>query len=288
MNIKSIEDAKNYAVEATRCLSNDETYRSLEVYRSYLSRATNDEQKEPLQKEIDSLENWLKCEKFKTGDFPMGINELMLELIEWRALKYAFQNTETEQNPFKEHTFYSQWLVGGTYAVFSILGKLESKDDRDNSLRNLWGKIWAWIDQDGGCSKEELEYINLKLNRKSGHFTNENSKALLFRNTVIAHNEKNPTMRWDEIDKDIEILVRIWSLIVSWSSYGLFDPLRTSEQAFSGIENIFSASDITALKTKRKEYIDRVLLWSVTHLHNRERDHGGGVFKKLSITTTVI
>jgi len=290
VDIKSIEDAKNYAVEATnRCLSNDETHRRLEVFRNYLSKATNEEQKEIWQKEIDSLENWLECEKFKTGDFPRGIDELMLELIEWRALKYAFQNIETEQSPFKEHIFYSQWLVGGTYAVFAILGQLVSGHKQDHSLIRLWKKICEFIEQDGGCSKEEIIEINLKLdiNNPLGYFTNKNSKALLFRNKVIAHNEKNLTIRWDEIDKDIEILVRIWSLVVSWSSFGLFDPFRTPEQAFSGLEYLFSASEITALKTKRKEYIERVMLWSVTHLHNGERDHEGGVFKKLSITTTI-
>jgi hypothetical protein len=68
----------------------------------------------------------------------------------------------------------------------------------------------------------------------SNYFTNKNSKALLFRNKVIAHNEKNLTMRWDEIDKDIEILVKIWSLVVSWSSFGLFDPFRTPSRHFQG------------------------------------------------------
>jgi hypothetical protein len=46
----------------------------------------------------------------------------------------------------------------------------------------------------------------------------------MFRNKVIAHNEWSSTIPWLEIDKDIERLVRIWSLIVSWASYGRFEP----------------------------------------------------------------
>jgi hypothetical protein len=132
---------KNYAVEKTnRCLSHDETHRRLEVFRGFLSRAIHEEDKKIWRTQIDSLEDWLKCDKFKNGDFPRGIDELMLELIEWRALKYAFQNTETDQNPFKEHIFYLQWLVGGTYAVFSILGKLVGKDKQKTHLARKFHK----------------------------------------------------------------------------------------------------------------------------------------------------
>lgn len=291
VSLHSIEDAKNYACKMTnRSLTQDVAQRRLEYWKGQLDKAENwhnldnteiEQSKNVFRGQIESIKDWLESEEFENGDFPQGIDELMLELIEWRALKYAFQNTETEKSPFKDHIFFSQWLIGGTYAVFSILGKLVSKDKRDNSLKNLWQKLSPFIEQDGACTNEEIEYINRKLHDTSGHFKKENSKTISFRNTVIAHNEKNLTIKWGEIDKDIEILVRIWSLIVSWSSFGLFDPFRTSEQAFSGLESFFAGQELTLLKAKRTEYLDRVTRWSVTHLHNGVRDTGRGSFSKL-------
>ncbi|MBK8814562.1 MAG: hypothetical protein IPN42_03195 [Methylococcaceae bacterium] len=284
MEINSIEDAKKYAAQKIiRCLSLDETNKRLVVYRDLLCKAVDEETKEICQQEIISLEAWLESVYFKTGNFPQGINELMLELVEWRASIYAFQNTETEKSPFKEHIFYSQWLVGGTYAVFAILGKLVMHQDKF-SLIKLWKKVCKFIEQDGVFSKEELKYLKEKLDKESGFFTKKNSKAYEFRHKVIAHNEKNLTIKWDEIDKDIEILVRIWSLIVSWSSYrpDFSIKFRTPEQALSGIENYFTPLEVLLLKAKRKEYISRVILWSRTHLHNSEIDPESGIFFTLN------
>lgn len=288
MTVLSIDEAKTVALEATSGhLSHDQAIERLESFKGYLSRAIRDEDKVAWQEQISALENWLASEKYKSGDFPRGIDELLLELIEWRAMKYAFQHTETERSPFKEYVFYSQWLVGGTYAVFSLLGKLTSRDGRDNSLRNLWDKIQSFIDLDGACSKDEINHMNHCLDKATGHFTNTNSKALRFRNTVIAHNEKSPTIAWDEIDKDIQILVRMWSIIVSWCSFGIFSPFRSGDQALDGLDSFFNAGEIARLKARRQEYIDRVISWSVTHLHSGLRDPDRGAFAKLSITSTV-
>jgi hypothetical protein len=285
LDIKNIEDAKRYAqIKLIQSLNLDQTYRQLEVFRDLLRNSNDQNTKELCQQKIISLENWLENEDFKAGNFPHGINELMLELIEWRALIFAFQNTETEKSPFKDHVFYAQWLVGGTYAVFAILGKLVNNDNRENSLINLWKKILEFIEQDGFILKDELTYINNGINNKNGFFHHDNSKAIEFRNTVIAHNQKSLTMQWDEIDKDIEILVRIWSLIVSWSSHrpDLSLRFRTPEHAFSGTENFFTVSEMARLKAKRREYISRVILWSRTHLHNSEIDPESGIFFTLS------
>jgi hypothetical protein len=287
INIQSIEDAKSYAVNQTnRCLTQEVSDKRLEYLRDQFDRATTDEGKKVWGNEIEKIESWLKSDDFKNGSFPQGIDELMLELIEWRTMIYAFQNTETESNPFEECIFLSQWLVGGTYAIFSILGKLVSKDSRDNSLRKLWKEISPFIEKDGACTKEEHIFINSMLHETSGYFTNKHSKAFRFRNTVIAHNEKNLTIKWELIDKDINILVRIWSLIVSWSSFGLFAPFRTAEQAFAGIESFFNHHEMVELKKSRQIYLDRVTQWSLAYLHNGERDPGRGAFSKLFVTTS--
>jgi len=283
------EEAKTYACNVTNGgLSLEKAQRQLAYFGQRLADSKTDEQTAVWSEEISRIEEWLASARFQRGEYSRGVDDLLLELIEWRALKFAFQNVKTERSPFNDHVFYSQWLVGGTYAVFALLGQLVSKDDRDDSLRKLWGDVSPFIASDGACTTEEFDCINQKLQEKTGHFTNVNSKALMFRNKVIAHNEWSPTIKWSEIDKDIEILVRIWSLIASWSSFGRFEPFRTGDQAFSGLDPFFSAEELKQLKAKRQEYLGRVYQWAVNHLHNGQRDPGRGGFSRLSVTSTIV
>jgi hypothetical protein len=288
MNMQTREEAVTYACEVSnRCLTREESERRLTYFRSQHDRSTDSDAKEVWRNEIEQIENWQASDKFKNGDFPRGIDELMLELIEWRALKYALQNVQTERSPFTDHVFFQQWLIGGTYAVFALLGQLVSKDDRDNSLRKLWRTVVPFIERDGACAPDEMRHIDRELLGRAGRFTNENSKAILFRNTTIAHNEKQTRLTWNEIDKDIEILVRVWSIIGAWASFGLHDPFRTADQAFSGLEPYFAPSELKALRVKRGEYLHRVIQWSLNHLHNGERDPAAGIFRKWVVTAEV-
>jgi hypothetical protein len=286
--MQTSEEAKTYACEVSnRCLTLEESERRLTYFRSQYDRSTEPEAKAVWRNEIEQIENWQKSDKFKHGDFPRGIDELMLELIEWRAMKYALQNLDVERSPFKDHVFFKQWLIGGTFAVFALLGQLVSKDERDNSLRKLWDTISPFIEKDGACAPDEMQHINRELLGRAGRFTNENSKAILFRNTTIAHNEKQTSLTWEELDKDIEILVRVWSIIGAWSSFGLYEPFRTGDQAFSGLEPYFARPELKVLKEKRGEYLQRVVQWSLNHLHNGERDPAAGIFRKWVVTAQV-
>ena len=286
--MQTSEEAKLYACERTnRCLTAEEAERRLVYFRTQYDGATDQQAKDIWHDQIEQIETWRNSGTFKNGEFPRGLDELMLELIEWRALKYAFQNLETEKSPFKVHVFFMQWLVGGTYAVFALLGNLVSDHRRDSSLRKLWREVSPFIEQDGACTPDEMRHINEQLNGATNRFTNRNSKAILFRNTTIAHNEKNTVVRWDEIDKDIEILVRIWSIIGAWSSFGLYQPFRTADQALSGLQPHFDPSELEQLKEKRKEYLDLVTQWSLNHLHNGQRDPARGIFQKIVTSVQV-
>jgi len=220
--MRTSEEAKTYACEvSSRCLTAEESEHRLQYFRRQLDRATTQEIEDVWRSQIERIETWLKSEKFQNGNFAHGIDELMLELIEWRALKYAFENVQTEKSPFKDHVFFMQWLIGGTYAVFALLGKLASNTRGDSSLRRLWSAVSESIRQDRACCDEEIEHINRNVFGSSGYFASNGSRALQFRHSVVAHNVRNPILKWNEIDKDIEILVRIWSIIGSWSSFGL-------------------------------------------------------------------
>ena len=289
MAIRTSEEARTRTVEATsRRRSHDESLRFLEDLRGYLARAKDEKSRDTWQTQIEALQNWLASEEYQRGDYPQGIDELVLELIEWRAMQHAFQQIDTKSKPFLEHAFFQQWLIGSTYAVSSILGKLVGKAPGENSLRKLWWEVGKFVSRDAACTKGELKLIAELLDKSNGKFTDENSRAMKFRNTVIAHNQKSLALAWDEIDKDIQVLVRIWSILVSWSSFGIIAPFRSAEQAFAGLERLFEDEELAAFRKKRQEYIDLAVGWTRTHLHNGKRDLGASAFAQIVVTSHVL
>ena len=269
MKFNSEDDAKNYAVSITaKRLHPDKAQNRLDEYKAYQESAHDLETKEYWKKEVHNLDEYINSVEFKNGEYPQGIDELILEMIEWRAAIYAFQNVDTKQNPFKEHVFYAQWLIGGTYTVFCILGKLVSKDPRDNTLRKLWPKVSEYVKHSGLCDEGEAEIIDEKI---QGHFTNDRSLAMLFRNKVIAHNESSPNVEWVEIDKDIKLLCRIWALITMWSSLTIIQPFRESSQVFSGLESVFTPAEIKSYIRQRNIYLNQVEGWCTHSLANNSK-----------------
>lgn len=267
MYFESEEDAKHFSVGITaRRFTSEEADNRIAEFRKYAENAISEEDKGHWRNELLRLREYIESDEFKNGDYSRGIDELVLELIEWRAALYAFQNVDTKKNPFTEHVFHAQWLMGGTYTVFCLIGKLVSKHKDDNSLRKLWGEVMEYVAKSGLCGEGEVEFITNEMHRKKGRFTNANSKAILFRNKVIAHNESLPQIEWTEVDKDIKFLCRVWSLITMWSSCGIMQPFRNGNVAFSGLGNVFTASEIKLLKEKREEYLERVKGWSAVNL----------------------
>lgn len=288
MKFNTIDEAKEYVCSRTnkaRTIENIDA--AISYYQERADNAHCEDSKNLWLSELSHLNKWKNSDDFRKGNYPQGIDELILELVEWRSVIYAFHNIEAKRNPFKESGFYAQWYVGAIYGIFSIFGKLLSTDNRDNSLRKLWESILPTMLSEGSCVKLEVDCINAALDRKSGRFTNENSQALLFRNKLISHNEAMPVVKWDEVDEDFAFLIRMWSLLVSWSSFGLFHPFRTSEQAFYGVESMFDHSEIMSLKGKRQEYLQMVENWSKSYVHTGEIDPGRGVFSS-SVNVSIV
>jgi hypothetical protein len=286
MEFSTEDDAKNYSVGVTcKHIHPEDINGRLGEYKSYLASAS-DEHKNYWQEEVNNLEGWINSDEFISGEYPRGIDELVLELIEWRAVIFAFQNVDIESDPFKRHAFYAQWLVGGTYTIFCLLGKLVSKDLRDNSLRKLWPMVSGYISDSGLCGNTEIDYINEKMHCTQGQFTNGNSQAMLYRNKVIAHNESLPRMEWEDLDKDIELISRMWSLVTMWSSLGLIEPFRKPEQIFSGTESVFSPEELSLLLEQREVYLTKVKSWSTKCIASGEQIVNRSPFGSFSMTIT--
>jgi hypothetical protein len=284
MQFNTIDEAKEYVVAVTnKAKSLKEINSAISYYQKMVDNAHTDESRNFWLDELSKLNAWKDSDDFKQGNYPQGIDELVIELVEWRAIIYAFQHVDTKRNPFNESGFYAQWYLGAIYGVFTIIGKLVSKDIRDRSLRKLWEVVSPMMLDKGACTKTEVDYINSAMDKKSGRFTNGNSKALLFRNKLIAHNEAMPIVKWDEVDNDLSLLVRMWSLLVAWSSFGIFQPFRTDKQAFLGLESMYESLEIKALKEQRQCYLRMVEGWSKCYSHSGMEDPGRGAFSTLSV-----
>ncbi len=289
MMFNTIDEAKEYVVLLTnKARTIEDIDSNITYYKKMVNNSHSEESKNLWLSELDKLNEWKNSDNFKNGIYPQGIDELIIELLEWRSVIYAFQHVETRREPFKESGFYAQWYIGAIYGVFSIFGKLLSKDNRDNSLRKLWRIISPIMLTEKACTKQEVDFINVALDVTSGRFTNKNSQALLFRNKLISHNESMPVIKWDEVDKDFAFLIRMWSLLISWSSFGLFQPFRTGEQVFQGVESMFSKSEITNLKLKREEYLKMVERWSTSYIHTGFTDFGRGAFSSLEAKVSIV
>jgi hypothetical protein len=289
LEFNTIDEAKEYVVLLTnkaRTIENIDA--AVSYYQTMVESSHSEDSRNLWLSELDKLNEWKNSDDFQNGNYPQGIDDLILELVEWRSIIYAFQNIETKRDPFKESGFYAQWYVGAIYWIFSIFGKLLSRHKDDNSLRKLWEEISPIMLSEGACTKLEVDCINAALSVNTGRFTNKNSQALLIRNKRISHNEVMPIVKWDEADKDFAFLIRMWSLLVSWSSFGLLQPFRTGDQAFQGVESMFDRSEIISLKEKRQEYLKMVENWSKNYVHTGELDPGGGAFSSLSVKVSIV
>lgn len=156
MKFNSVDEAKEYVVAVTnKAKSLKEMDSTISRYLEMADAEHSDETRKLWLDELDKLNVWKNSNDFKQGNYPQGIDELVLELIEWRAMIYAFQNVNTKRNPFKESGFYAQWHLGAIYGIFTIIGKLVSKDKRDNSLRKLWEIISPIMLAAGACTKKK-------------------------------------------------------------------------------------------------------------------------------------
>lgn len=286
--IKSVEDAKAYALRATsRYQTEEEAQKTLNSYRSYLATADTEDQRSVWSKQIAQLEDWLASDEFRTGEYPQGLDDLILDLADWRSMIHAFQNVELHHELFISSHFFARWQSGAAYAIACILGKLTSRDQRDNSLVNIWERILPFLVEDHACTLEEAEAVTRKLHRTNGHFTNLNSKAILLRNKMIAHNESSPRIEWSDLDHDIEILARVWALIVGFCSLGLLFPFSRSDSAFSGLIGVVSQAELISLQKQRGAFLDTFKTWTRKNLVTSVLDPRSRAFAEISVTVDI-
>ena len=286
--IRSVKDAKTYALRATsRYQTEEEVHKTLSSYRSHLASADTEDQRSLWTKQIAQLEEWLASDAFRNKAYPQGLDDLILDLADWRSMIHAFQNVELQHELFTSSHFFLQWQSGAAYAIACIIGKLTSRDQRDNSLVNVWERVLPFIIQDYACTPEEAEAVTRKLHRTDGHFTNLNSKAILLRNKMIAHNESSPRIEWIDLDHDIEILARVWALVVGFCSFGLLFPFSRPDSAFNGLSSVTSQVELTSLQKQRADFLDTFKMWTRKNFATAALALRSRAFAEISVTIDI-
>lgn len=276
--LTSVLEAKEFCNNKTNSmLSEEDALKKISQLEGYIKNDPTEHSRKLFNEWIEEIKSWIDSDARKKGEYPQGIDQILLDIIEVRAFIYAFQKSPEIQARLQTF-FWQQWLIGGAHTIIVGIGKLVSTDSRDNSLANLWKKVGDWIKNDGACDMDEAIFIEEAFKRKTGYFDNKNSKAFNYRNKSIAHNEHSPQLTWDDLDPDLRILTRSWSLLVAWSSFGIFNPFKENSEVFGGLESLFSSNEITKLGKQRNTYLEMVKKWSTTYLHTDTFDPGRGAF----------
>jgi len=91
VSFNTVNEAKEYVVSVTnRAKSIEEIDSALAYYQEMADNAYNEESRSLWLNELNKLAQWKQSDDFKSGNYPLGIDELILELVEWRSAIYAF------------------------------------------------------------------------------------------------------------------------------------------------------------------------------------------------------
>ncbi|MCU4122391.1 hypothetical protein, partial [Variovorax sp. N23] len=285
VKIESVEQAKQYVLKATsQYLSSDEVRDQLEHYKRLSERMKADAiVHQTIVAQIEGLTRWSQSQAFQDGAYAQGIDSLMLDLVELRAMVYALQHVTLERDPFKEYVFHAQWLVGCAYSMCAILGKLVSKDQRDNSLRRVWDLTEKFLVDTEGCTASEAACIDGNFATNFGSSRTQ-SRALQVRNKVIAHNEMSLSLLWSDFDAEIRILGRVWTLLVRWCCGGILTPFRDADAVFIGLRKEIQIEELQQLKVQRARYLSDFHAWCTQYMDTGRPDPGPGPYAQISIS----
>ncbi|MGY3898311.1 MULTISPECIES: hypothetical protein [Aeromonas] len=280
MKFESEENAQLYALKATsKHATENDLLKRIEDYKRYQDAYANDQEKKQYWHErAKATKSYLNSEYYKSGRYHIGIDELILDIIEIRAIIFSFQTVKTNCNPFETYMFHSQWLSGCTYKIFASYGKLLSGHKDDHSLKNVWNNVSHYIKDSSLTSIEEVDKLSSFING----INNNTSNPMRYRNKVIAHNEQLPKVQWTDLDYELKGLCRIWSLITMWCSTGIIAPFYDNKTAFSGLESVVSSLELSELKNARQEYIDNVRRWCKASITTNISDNNNSPFAEIS------
>ncbi len=177
-----------------------------------------------------------------------GVDSLYLNAVHLRAFLYTLESAGTEE--FTNSFLYQALLVGATYSIILKITKLydRKKDFKVNSLRELWKQVKG--------TDEEASKIANEFDTK-----NENSlfKPLIdFRDKTLAHNEIKMSITWEQIDKALRLLTRVWHVVGEHSNSFMLFPFYEFKQVSRELDKLFSKEQMNSAEQKWNEYISGI------------------------------
>jgi hypothetical protein len=285
MQFDSEKDAKHHvmALMAGTLSPRDATQRLADAER-YRERASNAEERDYWSTRADALQQWIESDTFRSGAYAQGIDSEFLELVEWRAQIAALVETPSDPNPFVRSEFFARWLVGASYAVLILLGRLVSRDKRDNSMANAWGVAIPYLSSSTGFSREEVRALEEIKDQSRGRFTRARSDTVRFRNKTVAHNEATLRIAWESVDQDVRILARIWAVLIRWAGGPVLFPFRNAGEVFGGLGAVYSTAEFDQLCNRRDQYLEQTKRWCITNVVTNGVDPSSSPFATLNVS----
>jgi hypothetical protein len=185
-----------------------------------------------------------------------GIDTMMIDMIQFRAMIYAFESLG-ENHAFIKNHFFSSWYAGISYAVFSLFGKLVDSTKGTESLKRLWEDTFK-----KACFPKEN--VNTNISKWFTHLKKNNSQSFAYRHLVTSHNSKfgqhEPVydwtnFTWKQFDVELKQLILAWNILSKFSGSHIICPFISGEKMFDGLSAIFRPSDMQILINKYNEFI---------------------------------
>lgn len=197
-----------------------------------------------------------------TGHIPItirstkGIDVMMIDMIQFRAMIYAFKSLEGN-HAFIQTVFFKTWQVGITYAIYSLFGKLADKQQDVSSLKKSWDEAYENPSFPKDSNTKSLNAWFKKLGRNT-------SQTIAYRHLVIAHNAEEgkyepsydwTNYNWNKFDTDFKQLVNAWGVLSKFSGTLLALPFASGKETFNELNFIFKPHDMQVLAKKYDKFI---------------------------------
>lgn len=121
MEFNTINEAKEYVVSLTnkaRTIENIDS--AISYYQEMVDSSHSEGSRNLWLSELNELIEWKNSDDFKNGNYPQGIDDLILELVEWRSVIYSFQNVDTKRDRLKKADFMRNGMLGESMGYFQF------------------------------------------------------------------------------------------------------------------------------------------------------------------------
>lgn len=188
-----------------------------------------------------------------------GVDEMMSDIIQYRAMVYAFEHTENCS--FTKTILFTSWHCGMTYAIFCLFDKLiYKKDDCESSLRKSWNHSYK---QESFPHTEETKSIDTWFKTIDKH----RSQSLAYRHLVVAHNsrigENEPIHDWNNFswvtfDDELKYLIDAYKILSRYSETMLLFPFIEGHEIFAESNTVIhDRENQNKLITRYNDYLNK-------------------------------